>query len=33
MDYAKILDASIENIQNNLKNKILKQENNKWVIT
>ena len=33
MDYAKILDASVENIQNNLKNKILKQENNKWVIT
>jgi hypothetical protein len=33
MDYTKILDASVENIQNNLKNKILKQENNKWVIT
>ena len=33
MNYAKILDASVENIQSNLKNKILKQENNKWVIT
>lgn len=33
MDYAKILDASVENIQSNLKNEILKQENNKWVMT
>lgn len=33
MDYARILGASVENIQSNLKNKILKQENNKWVIT